>query len=174
MDLYSITKAQAELAVRGAPGTFHKIVLRYFYPYGPGTPNKIPETVRAAIQGEPIKVLRSGRPAINPIHISDAVEATVRSLDLDSDDVLNIAGSEVTSFGDIARRAAHKVGLEPVLEVIEDDEASLYEQANVVADTSRMQRRLGLVPLLPLDQGISELVECTLNPADRSTGTAGA
>jgi len=166
MDLYSVTKAQAELAVQGAPGTFRKIVLRYFYPYGPGTPNKIPEIVRRAIRGEPIKVLRSRKPAINPMHISDAVEATVRCLDLDTDDVLNIAGSEVTSFGDIAQRAARRVGREPVLRVIADETASLYERGNVVADISRMQRHLDFVPRVSLDQGISRLVDDARSQAE--------
>ncbi len=62
MDLYSLTKAQAELAVQATPGAFHKIVLRYFFPYGVGTPNPIPIYVQRALTGEPIQILQSGKP----------------------------------------------------------------------------------------------------------------
>ena len=53
MDLYSLTKAQAELAVQAAPGDFHKVVLRYFFPYGKGTPNPIPRWVEQSRSGRP-------------------------------------------------------------------------------------------------------------------------
>ncbi len=98
MDLYSLTKAQAELAVQAAPGDFHKVVLRYFFPYGTGTPNPIPRWVERVLSGEPFQVLQSGKPAFNPLHISDAVEATVRALALEQSAILNIAGQRSPRF----------------------------------------------------------------------------
>lgn len=159
MDLYALTKAQAELAVQTAPGKFHKILLRYFFPYGIGTPNPIPHFVRRAVQGQPIEILGSGKPALNPLHISDAVEATVRALELNSDAVINIAGSEVTTFAQIAEIAARRVGREPQLVVVPDEAAIPYYRADLVADTSRMQKLLAFKPQVKLETGIAELAD---------------
>lgn len=157
--LYALTKSQAELAVRAAPGQFRKIILRYFYPYATGTPNVIPETVRRAVMGEPVQVAASRKPAINPLHISDALEATVRSLELDQDEVINVAGTEVTTFAGIAEMAGRLVGREPLFEVKRVDAGDSSCRANIVGDIQRMAEKLGFVPRLSLENGIGELVD---------------
>ena len=159
MDLYSLTKAQAELAVQAAPGTFHKIVLRYFFPYALGTPNLIPQLVRRVLLREPIEVLESGKPAFNPLHISDAVEATVLSLELGASEVMNIAGTGVTTFVQIAELAAQRIGREPMFVVVPDASAIPYYRADLVADTTCMQRRLSFVPRVSLEEGVAELAD---------------
>lgn len=161
MDLYSLTKAQAELAVQAAPGEFRKIVLRYFYPYAAGTPNIIPETVRRAVMGEPIQICASHKPAINPLHISDAIEATVRSLTLDHDEVLNIAGTEVITFAGIAELAGRFAGRAPLFELRPLDPGDLLSRANILGDIQRMTNRLSFVPRVTLEEGIAELVDQT-------------
>lgn len=158
MDLYSLTKAQAELAVQAASGTFHKVVLRYFFPYGIGTPNPIPAYVRRAVCGEPIEILASGGPLFNPLHISDAVEATVQALSLTCSVTLNIAGKQVTTFAEIATMAAHSVGRQPLLQPIPDEAAIPYYRANLVADTTRLDTLLTMPQPVPLSKGIAELV----------------
>lgn len=157
MDLYSLTKAQAELAVQAAPGDFHKVVLRYFFPYGVGTPNPIPRWVQQALSGEPFPVLRSGKPHFNPLHISDAVETTIRALRLEQSIILNIAGTETTSIRGIAELAAQLAGRTARLEFIPDAMAIPYYRANLVADISRMRALLAFVPAISLRQGITEL-----------------
>jgi len=157
--LYALTKAQAELAVQAAPGQFRKIVLRYFYPYAMGTPNIIPETVRRAVMGEPITVSASRNPAINPLHISDAIEATVRSLALEHDEVLNIAGTEITTFAGIAEMAGRLAGREPRFEVQPSDPGDLLSRANILGDIQRMTDGLAFLPRVSLEDGIAELVD---------------
>ncbi|MFN8442926.1 MAG: NAD(P)-dependent oxidoreductase [Caldilineaceae bacterium] len=159
MDLYSLTKAQAELAVQASAGDFHKVVLRYFFPYGAGTPNPIPRWVERALSGEPLQVLRSGKPHLNPLHISDAVEATVRALALRQSAVLNIAGTEITSIRGIAEMAAQRVGRKANLELIPDESAIPYYRADLVAKIERMQTLLHFTPQITLAQGIAELVQ---------------
>lgn len=159
MDLYSLTKAQAELAVQAAPGDFHKVVLRYFFPYGLGTPNPIPRWVERALSGEPLQVLQSGKPHFNPLHISDAVEATVRALALQQSAILNIAGSEITSIRAIAELAAQLAGREANLELIPDEAAIPYYRADLVAKIERMQALLHFAPKITLAQGVAELVQ---------------
>lgn len=157
MDLYSLTKAQAELAVQAAPGAFHKIVLRYFFPYGVGTPNPIPSYVRRAVLGERIEILASGGPWFNPLHITDAVEMTVQALTLDQSVTVNIAGQEMTTFAQIAEMAARYVGREPIFQHIADEAAIPYYRANLIAATERMNQLFPRQTLVSLLQGIIEL-----------------
>lgn len=159
MDLYSLTKAQAELAVQAACVKFHKIVLRYFYPYGIGTPNPIPSYVQRAVRGETIEVLASGGPLFNPLHITDAVAMTVQALTLAQSVIVNIAGEQITSFAEIAGLAAQQVGRQPVLRQIPTEAAIPYYRANLIADTTRMNALFKLKPRISLHQGIAELVE---------------
>ncbi len=165
MDLYSLTKAQAELAVQAACGKFHKVVLRYFYPYGIGTPNPIPSYVRRAVRGEAIEVLASGGPLLNPLHITDAVELTVQALQLDQSVTVNIAGTQITSFAEIATLAARQVGRQPILQLLPDADAIPYYRANLIADTARMQALFKRQPTLSLPEGIAALVEHTQRSA---------
>ncbi|HMN29100.1 MAG TPA: NAD(P)-dependent oxidoreductase [Caldilineaceae bacterium] len=168
MDLYSLTKAQAELAVRAAPGEFQRAILRYFFPYGPGTPNPIPRWVQGALTGEPLAVTPNGKPVFNPLHIRDAVEATVRGLQLTESTTLNIAGNEETTFARIAELAAAHVGRRPNL-VIQQPEAVIpYYRADLLADTARMRRVLNFTPTISLADGIAELAEALLS-ASRAT-----
>jgi nucleoside-diphosphate-sugar epimerase len=155
MDLYSLTKSQAELAVRHADAPFPKVILRYFFPYGIGTPNPIPTYVRRALRGEPIQVTANHKPEFNPIHISDAVEATVAALSLEQDEVINIAGMETTSFAAIAELAAPHAQRSPIFEIIPDHATIPYYRAGLVADTTHMQRALHFTPTIDLETGIA-------------------
>ncbi|MEZ4664327.1 MAG: NAD(P)-dependent oxidoreductase [Caldilineaceae bacterium] len=159
MDLYSLTKAQAELAVQAAPGDFHKVVLRYFFPYGVGTPNPIPNYVAKAVTGQTIELLDSGGPHFNPLHIADAVEATVRCLTFEQSCTLNIAGTERTTFGEIAQLAAQRVERQPVFRQIPVAAAIPYYRADLMADIGRMVRVLGFEPRIELADGIGELAD---------------
>lgn len=159
IDLYSLTKAQAELAVQAAPGDFHKVVLRYFFPYGVGTPNPIPNWVQQAVTGAPLQVTASGKPALNPLHIIDALEATQRTLLLEQSAILNIAGVEITTIAEIASLAAHLVGRQPNLITVPDQTVIPYYQADLVADIRQMQHLLNFTPRVPLASGLAELVE---------------
>lgn len=158
MDLYSLTKAQAELAVQAARGKFHKVVLRYFFPYGVGTPNPIPSYVQRALSGEPIEILASGGPLFNPLHITDAVTMTLQALTLQEDVTVNIAGTEVTSFAAIAEMAAAQVGRQPCFQRIAPEAAIPYYRAHLVADTSCMTALFQSPPHVSLQHGITELV----------------
>lgn len=157
MDLYSLTKAQAELAVQAAPGDFHRVVLRYFFPYGVGTPNPIPQWVRRALSDEPLPVSRSGVPRMNPLHVDDAVEATVAALQLNQHAVVNIAGNEVTTIAALAQLAATHAGRQANLVTVADDALIPYYRADLVADTTRMRQLLRFSPSISLSAGIAEL-----------------
>jgi nucleoside-diphosphate-sugar epimerase len=159
MDLYSLTKSQAELAVRHTPAPFPKIILRYFFPYGMDTPNPIPSYVERALRGERLAIASNRKPRFNPIHIDDTVEATVRALALQEDATLNIAGAEITSFAEIAEFAAQRAGRQPNFTRIPDQEVLPYYRADLVASIERMQQMLGFTPQVNLATGLAELVD---------------
>lgn len=159
MDLYSLTKSQAELAIRHTPTSFPKIILRYFFPYGMGTPNPIPSYVERAVRGEPIALNVTRKPNFNPIHIDDTIEATVRALSLSQDCALNIAGIETTSFAAIAEFAALRVGRQAEFRWLAEDEVIPYYRADLVADVSAMRETLAFTPQVSLETGLSGLVD---------------
>ena len=159
MDLYSLTKAQAELAVQSAPGDFHRVILRYFYPYGIGTPNPIPSYVQRAIRGESIQVIEGSGPRFNPLYIHDAITATLLALRLTGNHTINIAGSEVTTFAEIAKIAARIVGREPRLQSIPPEATIPYYRADLVASIDHMEQVLDFRPNISLYDGIHQLVE---------------
>jgi nucleoside-diphosphate-sugar epimerase len=163
LDLYSLTKAQAELAVQAAAGAFHKVVLRYFFPYGVGTPNPIPSYVRRAVRGEPIEILASGGPWFNPLHITDAVELTVQALALNQSATVNIAGQEATTFARIAEMATRTAGREPILQPIPTEAAIPYYRANLIAATERMNQLFAKPTWVSLQQGVTELATHYMN-----------
>lgn len=169
MDLYSLTKAQAELAVRHAELPFPRVILRYFFPYGAGTPNPIPAYVRRAVLGEPIQITPSRKPRLNPIHIADAVEATVRCLALAESMTLNIAGVETTTFAAIAELAAAHAARVPRFEAVPADAVIPYYRADLVADTRAMQRTLHFTPTIRLSTGIAELASATMSDSRRGS-----
>jgi nucleoside-diphosphate-sugar epimerase len=159
LDLYSLTKSQAELVVRHTPTPFPTVILRYFFPYGLGTPNPIPDYLRQALHGVPIAVPSSRKPNFNPIHIDDTVTATVAALALDEDATINVAGTEITNFAALAEMAAARAGRTAHFTLQPDDDVIAYYRADLVADITQMHRRLGFTPQVSLTEGIAQLAD---------------
>ncbi len=168
LDIYSLTKSQAELAVRHTPTPFPKIILRYFFPYGPGTPNPIPTYVQRALRGEAIAIHPSRKPRFNPIHIDDTVEATLAALALPQDTTLNIAGNEITTFAEIVEFTAARAGIAPRFTYLTDAQVIPYYRADLVAGITAMQKTLAFTPQIPLAVGLARLVDSYLADEVRS------
>jgi nucleoside-diphosphate-sugar epimerase len=99
-------------------------------------------------RGEPIEVGRDGTPELNPIHIDDAVGATVRALALEgAPDVINLAGPDIVSIRSLVALLAEAIGRTPV--VRETDRVA----PSWAADIDRMTRVLG-PPRIGLAEGI--------------------
>jgi UDP-glucose 4-epimerase len=167
LDLYSLTKSQGELAVRHTPTPFPKMILRYFFPYGLGTPNPIPSYLERAVRGEAIAINANRKPRLNPIHIEDTVEATLRALMLQVDTTLNIAGSEITTLAEIVEFAAQRAGRQPNFTLLTGDEVIPYYRADLVADITAMQHTLSFTPQVPLARGLAEMVDSYLTAAGK-------
>lgn len=164
MDYYGMTKAQAELAVTSSLYTipmrsFNTIILRYFFPIAIGTPNPVPTYVAAAVRGETIALPRADGPRFNPISIQDTVEATIAAMDLRQDTILNIAGTEITTFGEIASFAAALCGRRLQTRVIPEEDVIPFYRSDLVADIGAMQRVLGFTPKVSLATTLAELTD---------------
>jgi nucleoside-diphosphate-sugar epimerase len=161
MDFYSVTKAQAELNVNYFSSCFSTVILRYWFPYGLGTPNPIEDVICKVIRGEPVTVLRSGKPRLNPLHVEDAVAVTVRSLDLPGQHVLNVAGLEETCFRDIAERSARilsRPDSEPDLRFIDDAAAHPFHRHDALGSTNQIQTLFDWQPEISLDKGLRRYI----------------
>jgi len=158
---YLTTKYAAETLVQSYSNQFVPLILRYFFVYGEGQRRMfMPSLVERVLHGKAVTVNGQTGVAMNPIHVSDAVEATVRALELDRAEVINVAGPDVTTIMDLARRIGQAAGREPVYQ-FEAEKGPLA----MIASIEKMRLRLGVTPKISLHDGIARVV------ADvRSTG----
>jgi nucleoside-diphosphate-sugar epimerase len=147
---YELTKHLAEQAVRAYAWPFEHVSLRYYAPYGADGSNPLFRHVLDAVrEGRPVRVAAGGGPRLNPIHIEDAVAATVASIDApDLPDVVNVAGPDVVTLGELVGLLADAVGRHAVLEEGRDAGASW------VADIERMRRFL-VEPQITVAEGVA-------------------
>ena len=146
---YGLTKHLAEQAVGAYHWPFEKVSLRYFAPYGRNGSNPMFQHVIAAIErSDAIDVGAGGGHEMNPIHIDDAVDATIRAIDAPGlPPVLNIAGPDVVSMAELIRLLAAALGRPAILR------EGPQPKESGVADIEQMSRYLGL-PRIGIAEGI--------------------
>jgi nucleoside-diphosphate-sugar epimerase len=162
---YFRSKRAAELLAENYAELLGGAILRLFFVYGPGKGARLVTRLAKQISdGE--EVLVAGEPGMrmNPIFAADAAAAIEAALGLQRQEVVNIAGTEVVTVSDLAARLGRAMGREPVIR--HAGEAT----GDLVADTTRMQERLGVVPAISLDDGLAAVAEwigATRSPASR-------
>jgi len=147
-------KYAGETLVACYTSLMHVVTLRPFFMYGQGQRRSmlIPRLVDSVRTGLPITLQRPDGIQINPVHVSDAVAVLRACLHtLDKHVVMNVAGPEVLTLGDIVRIIARKLAVEPVL-TLEDTPAS-----HLVADISAM-RTLIATELTPFECGVADVL----------------
>jgi UDP-glucose 4-epimerase len=153
-NFYLASKYASECLVNAYSDHFAAVVLRYFFVYGEGQRGMfMPGMVERVLKGEP--VLLSGKTGItmNPIYVSDAVEATVRALDLTRQETVNVAGAEITTILDLAELIGTITGRKPVYRH-EPEKGPM----KMVAGIEKMKLKLGVAPTVPLKDGLARLV----------------
>jgi UDP-glucose 4-epimerase len=151
---YALTKRQAEELAQAYSHDFAVLILRLFFPYGPGqVRNLIPATVEKVARDEPVFRNRGGRPRINPLFISDAQRAMESCLRLKRSMVINLAGDETVSVEILAKRIGSVLGKKPRFE------ESGENPANLLGDNSRMKDVLGVSPKVSLREGLRLTIE---------------
>ena len=151
---YALTKRQAEELAQAYGGMFPVIILRLFFPYGPGqVRNLIPSLIGKIARDEPLFRNQGGGPMINPIFISDVQRAMERCLRLKESAVINLAGNEKVKVEALATRIGRLLGKKPRFE--ESGECP----GDLLGDNSRMKRVLGIAPGVSLREGLRRTVE---------------
>ena len=161
ISLYAATKKANELMahvyshLHGLPATG----LRYFTVYGPwGRPDMSPMLfARAILEGKPIQVFNRGDMKRDFTYIDDAVEATVRVLDLPPAEkpphrVLNVGNHQPVALLEyiaLLERALGKKAIKEMKPMQPGDVPATY------ADTRSLEALTGFAPATPLEEGLA-------------------
>jgi UDP-glucose 4-epimerase len=162
---YFRSKRIAELLLQDYAEFLSGVALRFFFIYGPGEGQTlVPRLARRIAAGEEIVVEGDPGMRMNPIYTDDAAAAVERALALDRSAVINVAGAEVTSLGELVRSLAGALGREPLL---------CHEgtsPGDMVADTSRMTELLGADSATGLEDGLAVVARSLAGAAPSEVG----
>jgi UDP-glucose 4-epimerase len=154
LNFYLTSKHVAESLVGNYQAFLRTVVFRFFFAYGSGQEGMVVPTLLEKVRkGDQISI--AGRPGqrINPIHVSDVVEAFPKALELERSDVFNIAGDEVVSVRKLVSMIEQATGESANVRHIEPE----YE-GDLVGDNSRMKNVLGVSPRVSLLDGIRSML----------------
>ncbi len=155
INFYLASKYAAECLANAYSEQFVPVVLRYFFVYGEGQRDMfMPGLVTRVLQGQAVTVAGKTGVTLNPIHVMDAVEATVRALALTRQETINVAGGETTTVRDLADLIGQLAGTQPVYQ-FESDKAAVAMVANV----EKMRLKLGVHPTVSLKEGLERLIK---------------
>jgi UDP-glucose 4-epimerase len=154
-DLYAITKLHGEELVRAYGDYLEPVILRPFFPYGPGQEGRLISNLIASVRaGEPIPLNDAGRPYCNPVYVEDAADAVVAALDGPAPNVVNVAGAEVVSIEELAAAIGRALGKEALFK-----NANRTVSGDLAADVTRMRALLLDRDLVTLAEGLRRTVE---------------
>jgi nucleoside-diphosphate-sugar epimerase len=134
------------------------IRLRYFTVYGPRQRPDMAfhKFIRAMLRGERIPVYGDGEQTRDFTHISDVVEASVRTIDAPAGRVFNVAGGSRVTVNHVIGTLEELVG-QPAL--VDRQERQAGDQRHTWADTSAARETLGYVPRVGLHEGLATEVD---------------
>ena len=140
------------------------VALRYFNVYGPRMDihGKYTEVLIRWMErldsGQPPLILGDGRQTMDFVYVEDLARANVLALASDvSDEVFNIASGRETSLNDLAAALARAMGVRCTPEY--GPERSVNPVRRRWASTEKAARMLGFTAAVPLDEGLSRLVQ---------------
>ena len=150
---YLGSKLCAEVVAQNYSSLMNVAVLRFFFMYGKGQKRSmlVPRLIDNVLSSQPISLEGEEGIRINPIHVSDAVEALDRCLSLEGSHTFNVAGMEVLSLREIAEIIGRAVGCDPVFKV------EAKEPRHLIADIDALKRHL-VEPKVGFSKGIQELI----------------
>jgi UDP-glucose 4-epimerase len=153
---YLGSKLSGEVLVQSYVPHLQALVLRFFFIYGKGQNQSmlIPRLIENVREGRPVLLQGSDGIRINPIHVSDAAQATLKALQTNGSATFNIAGSEAVSIRKIAEIIGASLGKAPIFETTSGDTRDL------LGDNRAMRATLH-EPEMPLQRGVAELVRAT-------------
>lgn len=158
--IYGKCKAAAWLAVQAAAQQhgFSAAWGRLFLPYGPGDPPQrlIPSVLGALREGKPVPTTH-GRQQRDFIYAPDAADLLVRLLLSEEAGAFNIGTGRGTTVGSVVEHLAARCD-RPDLPQFGAIALAPGEPAVLVADMSKVQRRLSWSPATDVQSGLAEVM----------------
>ncbi|AGH97796.1 NAD-dependent epimerase/dehydratase family protein [Micavibrio aeruginosavorus] len=151
---YLGSKLCGEILAESYASHMHVNIMRFFFVYGaeqkrgmllPRLVDNVKSDRSIALQGE-------NGISINPIHVSDAVRALRKVMDLDQSATFNVAGPDTYSLREIANMIGEFVGKEPIFQNADNS------GGDIVANIDFMRSVL-CEPKVSLRDGVKELIQ---------------
>ena len=155
LGFYLATKHCSEVLLENYELQFNVIILRFFFVYGKNQRKSmlIPRLVGFVRNGEPILLQGKEGIKINPTHVSDAVNAIMKSLNLEGSHKINVAGPEILTLKDIGLKIGKKLNKKPIFK--EDNNAV---PNNIIGTIDKMCRLLE-PPSVFFAHGVESVIE---------------
>jgi UDP-glucose 4-epimerase len=146
------------------------VIVRLFNTVGPRQTGQygmvLPNFVRQALSGEPIRVFGDGTQSRSFTYVGDVVDALVK---LANDpravgQVYNIGSTEEITIANLAQRVRALTGSRSVIQFVPYDEAyeaGFEDMPRRVPDIAKIRALIGFEPRVPLDEIIRRVVEHT-------------
>lgn len=135
---------------------------RVFNTYGPrmriDDGRMIPDFVMSVLRGEPITLFGGPDDSSSYCYVSDMIEAVVKLMDLDSDEltVVNLGSDTLVRLEDVAKTVMHIVGNEVPIHY---EHHLPYTQNQGVPDITKAKSILGWFPVAKLETGLKATVD---------------
>lgn len=154
IDFYTLTKYESELLVNSYNESFITIILRYFFPYGPGQKGRlIPNLVESIMQGRSILINDRGGPMINPIYITDVVQLTINTLTLKRSDIFNIGGLEKYTIAEISDLIGEYISKKIIYKRIDE-----MPSGSLIGDVTKIINNFNF-KFVPFSEGLTSTIE---------------
>ena len=152
---YLGTRLSSELLAESYVEYMNIICLRFFFVYGEGQRSHmlVPRLVNSVRNGDALQLQGDNGLSINPIHVSDAVRAVRKAMELENSYKLNVGGPEVLSLRQMAEIIGDVVGKTPTFET-----KTANGDIDLVADITRMKTFL-CEPVVSFKQGLTNYIE---------------
>lgn len=160
---YACSKISAEMLLRSFSNCFETFaIIRPFFVYGPGQDRSmlIPRLIENIILGREIILTNEEGIKLNPIYVSDAVEAIISIFNLKGEHTFNIAGDEIVSLKQLCLLIEEATGKNSIFKNVGDF------QYDLIGDNTLM-RNLLHIPRVSLNEGIKNILEVDFNEDDK-------
>jgi nucleoside-diphosphate-sugar epimerase len=150
---YLTSKLIGELLVKNYSAFFTTLILRPFFIYGKGqkTNMLIPRLMNNIQNGVPILLQGDSGIKTNPIHVSDAVRAIIKCLELQDSSVYNLAGKETLSLKEICEIIGCEIGKIPIFIT------NSSSPNHLIGDINKMKINL-IEPKINFREGLRDLL----------------
>jgi nucleoside-diphosphate-sugar epimerase len=157
---YGITKLAAEHLVQTYQAQFHipSTILRYFSVYGP---RQRPDMgyyifIDSILRDRPITIFGDGNQLRGNTYVGDIVRGTLLAHQrFESGAIYNLGGAEEISANQVITILQDIIGKQAIVQY---GPARPGEQRRALADTTLARERLGFIPKMPLQEGLTAQV----------------